>query len=124
MARKVSKILLAVDVPGRWSHERHSRKGELIESGYTSVRISKLTHQRLAILARAVSQQSQSWSSSWRSDVPLTELLDWIATGILIKPRRELVVACRRAIAEMHAPALERESMQRRSRRAARGARR
>lgn len=95
---ELKKLLLAFDMPGRWSS--HTRKRNRIASGSTSIRVSKETVRFLRDLSIQCRDVHPDWSYS---SPPLSELVDWLARGLMIVPDRELTDACKAAIAKTHA---------------------
>lgn len=105
----VRKMLLAFDAPGRWSHARYQKKHERAQSGSTSIRVSKSTLDALRRLADEIGAVTSHASPDWDyRPTPLSELLDWFATGIVLAPGRELADACTEAIVEKYSPDEER----------------
>lgn len=109
--REVTKLLLAFDAAGRWSSARYAKKSARMESGSTSIRVSKATLARLRHLARDVARES-----GWTYREPsLSELVDWLSSGIVFAPDVELARACKKSIAKTHATLLEEQRDQERA---------
>lgn len=95
----VTAVLLAFDVPHRFSQQRDQKKRAAIESGTTSVRIAKSTLNKLHALSRSLGELSTHWG--YRP--PITEVLEWLASAQVIQPDPELYAACTAAISKAHA---------------------
>ncbi len=102
MSRERTKLLLAVDVLGRWSAARYQARRARGTVKRSSIGVDVETLRRLQAMAVEMAQLAEG--AEWRYRVPsLAELLEWLSRGVVIAPDADLTRACRHAIADTHA---------------------
>jgi hypothetical protein len=82
--KKNASITVTFQLPGYWDRSaRRIGRSRRVETGYSSIRVTKATRNALAALARAITREHPGWESGWGNKLPVDELLAAIAAGVV-----------------------------------------